>query len=87
MLGYQAGQALQQMQNDGIASRTKMQLEQEQEFQNQKMKDFVLEKDQERAAKKQALEMEEQKNRIQLRELQLAQEVQKFIFDRVAKQC
>jgi len=50
--GYRASEALQRMQNEGIESRTQLLIEEEKERQNQKLLDFKLEKEQQRAQKK-----------------------------------
>jgi len=68
--GYQVGEALQYTQDQMIRSRGELQLVEEREKHSQALLDMQLQKEQERMTKKQALEIEQTKNQIQLAEIQ-----------------
>jgi len=67
--GYRASEALQKMQNDGIGSRTKLLIEEEKERQYQKLLDYKLEKEQQRAQKRNELAIEQAKNQLAIQEM------------------
>jgi hypothetical protein len=73
--GYQAGEALQNMLNDGIRSRTQLAVTEESERQHQRLLDFKLTQEQERAKERQKLELEQVKNKNIIREQELGQEL------------
>lgn len=71
--GYVASNALETMHNNAIEARTKLVLDQEVEYQAQKMKDFQLQKEKERLEEKLRMEQEEVKNNLHIGTLKLDQ--------------
>jgi len=72
-LGYSAGDALQKMQDERIQARTKLATQEESEKLNQKMLDFKLAKERERAEQAQQLHHAAAEAQLKIRQLQLDQ--------------
>jgi len=73
--GYRAGEALQDTQDQAIRSRTQLMLEEEKERKAQTLLDLKLEKDQERAARQQELELKQMRSTLELERLRVEHEL------------